>query len=416
MHLILHTQYYPPEIGAPQNRLSELATALSSSGFQVTVLTAMPNYPTGKIYPGFGGFIRQEHAQGVHIIRCAIYPTLSAAFLPRLFSYFSFVFSSLVAGLFCLPRADFLLTESPPLFLGISGWLLSRAKKARWIFNISDLWPASAAELGVIQKDSLSYRASRKLEEFLYKQAWLVTGQSKTILADISARLPGISCYHLSNGVQVSDYRTVNEPGSIGPEVNIAYAGLHGLAQGLDLVLHAASELQGAPVKFAMIGDGPEKADLMELSQKLGLHNIAFHPPIPKQQVPAVLAGADILLVPLKIQLTGAVPSKLYEAMAAGKPVILIAESEAAEIVRSAECGLVVRPGDCAGLVDAIQRLAHNPQERTRMGRNGRKAAEELYDRGMIGKKFAGFLTSAVEKDRALQQTPVRQARKSLER
>jgi hypothetical protein len=147
MRITILTQYYPPEIGAPQNRLSDLAGHLVMAGHEVEVLTAMPSYPRGKIYAGYGGLFSREQKDGVQILRAFVYPTRSAALLPRLLNYFSFVFSSVLFGSFLLRRADYLLVESPPLFLGLAAIWLSRLKGAKMIFNVSDLWPASAVHL-----------------------------------------------------------------------------------------------------------------------------------------------------------------------------------------------------------------------------------------------------------------------------
>jgi colanic acid biosynthesis glycosyl transferase WcaI len=209
MHLLIHTQYFPPEIGAPQARLSELGLHLRQQGFEVTILTAMPNYPLGKLYPGYRGLFRRETWNDIPVLRCWILPTLKVTLLPRLIAYFSFVISSLIVGLFTLKRFDIVLTESPPLFLAISGYLLSRIKNARWVFNVSDLWPLSALELGVIRPNSLGHRIGKWLEAFSYRKAWLITGQSNDILADIQKRFPHVRTYHLSNGVDTASFHPV---------------------------------------------------------------------------------------------------------------------------------------------------------------------------------------------------------------
>lgn len=392
IRILLHTQYYPPEIGAPQSRLSDLAFELNRLGFQVTVLTAMPNYPTGKIIAGYGGWYRKETIDGVNVIRTAIYPTQSAGFIKRLLNYFSFVISSFFVGVF-LPRFDFIITESPPLFLGISGYLLSRIKKSKWIFNVADLWPESVVELGLIDPNGSAFKISSWLESFFYRNATLVTGQSKTILENIQRRFPEVPTYLLSNGVRTEKYQPTcirtNET------VTVMYAGLHGLAQGLDQIVEAAAKLKDQPsIEFVLIGDGPEKQALIEKVRELNLKNIEFRNPIPKSLIPVILSEADIILVPLKTQLTGAVPSKLYEAMASGKAVILVAEIEAAEIVRNADCGIVVSPGDVATLADSIHYLAAHPDIRERLGANGRKIAIEKYDRTKIVEQFADFVKS----------------------
>lgn len=390
MKLLILTQYYPPEIGAPQSRLSELAQELAKIGFCVSVLTAMPNYPTGKTFPGYAGLFRKETLEGITIFRSYIFPTQSTSFFKRLLNYFSFVFSSFWTGLF-LPKPDFILTESPPLFLGISGYLLSKIKSAKWIFNVADLWPLSVVELGIINKNSFMFKLSNRMESFFYHNAAFVTGQSKTILENITDRYPDIITYHLSNGVNPEKYKMA-EPKNIG-KIRVMYAGLHGLAQGLDQILAAAANLSNnSNIEFIFIGDGPEKPKLVDQVLNSGINNVTFLDPIPKSQIPDALASADILIVPLKIQLTGAVPSKLYESMAAGKPVILIAESEAAKIVHNADCGMVITPGDIEALTSAIQHLAANPEERKRLGVNGRNAAINKFDRRKIVYDFATFL------------------------
>ncbi len=323
--------------------------------------------------------------------RSYIYPTQSSGFIKRLSNYFSFVFSSFVTGLF-LPKTDFIFTESPPLFLGLSGYWLSRIKKSRWIFNVADLWPASVVELGIIRQGSLTHWLSRNMESFFYRKAAVVTGQSKTILEDIRARFPEIQTYHLSNGVDPTPYQ-------IGPKINsnkitVMYTGLHGLAQGLDQIIDAAKLLEEdhPEIEFKLVGDGPEKSTLKKKAQELNLRNITFLDPIPKTEIPNLLTSADMLIVPLKIQLTGAVPSKLYEGMAVAKPIILIAGNEAAEIVNNADCGVVIAPGDTKALTYAITQLARDETLRIRMGQNGRKVVMEKYDRRRITKAFSQFL------------------------
>ena len=205
MKIVIHTQLFLPEMGAPQARLSELANFFSKKGIDVTILTAMPNYPAGKIYNGYGGFYKTEIIDGLKVIRCFIYPSNSSNVFKRLFSYLSFTLSSLIIGLFVLPKCDYILSESPPLFIGISGYLLSLTKKAKWIFNISDLWPESALILGIINK-GIAYKLSTKLEEYLYKKAHLITCQSKEITNNIKLRISNEKVILFSNGVDIKKF------------------------------------------------------------------------------------------------------------------------------------------------------------------------------------------------------------------
>lgn len=399
MKFTILSQYYPPEVGAPQARLSELALAFVRRGHQVTILTAMPSYPLGKIHDGYGGLYSKEIRDGVDVIRTFIYPTQSPKLFSRLMNYFSFVMSSSILGALLLRRPDYLLVESPPLFLGMAGLFLSYLKRTRLIFNVSDLWPESAVQLGLLKKDTLGYRISAKLEALCYRQAWLVTGQSKSILANIKERFPDSRTFHLSNAVDTARFkpeqRTETARGILTSNGSCValYAGLHGLAQGLDQVL-AGAEIMGeeSGVKFVLIGDGPEKKRLVREAQERSIANVAFLEISAAKDIPALLASADVALVTLKTHISGAVPSKLYEAMASGLPVVLVAEGEAAEIVQQHDAGITVRPGDVNGLIKAIQALVNDPRLRRRLGKNGRRVAEKYFDRTIIANRFIDHL------------------------
>jgi glycosyltransferase involved in cell wall biosynthesis len=402
MHFGILTQYYPPEMGAPQARLSDLARRLREKGHEVTVLTAMPNYPSGRVQRGYRVLFRREVRDGVCVLRAGILPTKSVGLVPRLASYFSFVFTSLVAGMVALPRVDFLMTESPPLFLGISGFLLARWKRARWIFNVSDLWPESAVRLGVVG-DGFGLSMSRRLEAFCYRHAWLVSGQSREILSDILRRFPGVQTYHLSNGVDTTVFRPERASrearqrligGLEAGDCVAVYAGLHGVAQGLDQVLEALARAAGKGPVTAFVGDGPERERLVRRGAELELRGVRFLEPVPRESVPELLASADIAIVPLKIRLPGAVPSKIYEAMASGVPILLVAGGEAADIVREVGAGVVVEPGNVAGLADALAYLANDSELRRNMGRAGREAALRSFDRQNIADGFIRYLES----------------------
>ncbi len=401
MRVTILTQYYPPEIGAPQARLSELARALVRRGHEVTVLTAMPSYPVGKIYPGYGGLVRRERRDGVEVIRTAVFPTQRADFLGRLANYFSFACSASIAGTFLLRRCDYLIVESPPLFLGITGLWLSWRTRAAMVFNVSDLWPETAVRLGVVRAGSLGHRLAAWLEGLCYRHAAVVSGQTRTIVQSIAERFPQCRTYHFSNGVNTRSFHL--------------YAGLHGLAQGLDQVLDAADTLRTDPrLRLVMVGDGPAKGRLMEHAQARGLSNVRFLNPLPSAAVPPLVAAADILVVPLATHIPGATPSKLYEAMASGRPVVLVAGGEPAAFVREHRVGIVVSPGDGAGLVEALRTLSADAALREELGTNGRQTAERLFDKVDIDNAFIEYLEQAGQtapaRDRVPRPAPSRPA------
>jgi colanic acid biosynthesis glycosyl transferase WcaI len=396
MRVGILTQYYPPEMGAPQARLSELAREFVNQGHEVVVLTAMPNYPTGKIHDGYGGLFRQSEQDGVRVLRSFIFPTQKIGMVPRLTNYFSFVCSSAAIGAVKFPRVDYLITESPPLFLGLSGFALSRLKRAKWIFNVSDLWPDGAVRLGLVS-EGLTLDAALKLEAFCYRYAWLVTGQSQEILANINDRFPTVDTYHLSNGVDTTrftpDLRSTDARRELcaDPERECVavYAGLHGVAQGLDQVLDAAEQLGDLDnLTIVFIGDGPERQKLVARARGINQPKIRFLGPRDRDAIPRLVASADIALVPLAMRIPGAVPSKVYEAMASAIPVLLAAEGEAARIVERAQAGIAVAPGDSTAIARALRKLATEPATRKAAGERGRAAAIERYDSIDIARRF----------------------------
>jgi colanic acid biosynthesis glycosyl transferase WcaI len=405
IRLLILTQYYPPETGAPQARLSVLARCFRQRGHEVTILTGMPNYPSGRIFPGYGGaWMRDEH-DGIPLIRTFLYPTKRPGFVPRLANYFSFALSSAILGSFTAPRVDYVLVESPPLFLGLTGLLLSWLRRARLIFNVSDLWPESVALLGLVSRDGVSFRLSKALELGLYRRAWLVTGQSHSIVDNIGTRLPGTHLYHLSNGADISLFLFPNGgPGphraAIGADGRfvVLYAGLHGVAQGLDQVLDAADRMEERDAyRFVFLGDGPMKQDLVAEATRRGMGHVQFLPACGHAEVPGWLASSDAVVIPLCGPLPGAVPSKVYEAMASARPIVLVATGEAAEIVRHAGAGLTVPPGNPAEIARAIEFLRSRPAEAKEMGRRGRQAAERLYDRRAISDRFVDYLEERID-------------------
>jgi glycosyltransferase involved in cell wall biosynthesis len=399
MKLAILTQYYPPEIGAPQSRLSALAREFIHRGHHVTVLTAMPNYPTGKLHTGYRKMFLREERDGVRVLRSFIWPTQKADFPRRLASYLSFVLSAALLGSASLEPPDYLLVESPPLFLGLTGVLLGRLKRTRTIFNVSDLWPESAVRLGLLQRSSASYRLGAWLEGFCYRHAWLVTGQSAEIISDVSARFPSSKTLHLSNGVDSEAFGPERATSAardlLGKNGNCValYAGLHGIAQGLELLVDAAASVSSsAHLDVILMGDGPRKLAIVDRVNRRRIRGVRFLDSRPHRDMPAILAAADVLVVPLLRYIPGAVPSKLYEAMASGRPVVLIGDGEAAHILRQHDAGICVTPGDVVGLVRALKALSSDAELRAKLGANGRAAAVRFFDRRRIVAPFIDFL------------------------
>jgi glycosyltransferase involved in cell wall biosynthesis len=403
MKIIILTQYFPPEVGAPQNRLFELALRLKKSGADVTVLTAMPNYPHMKIQEGYKRkWLVREEMEGIKIIRSSIFVPQSKSIVPRLLNYFSFVFSSLWVGTFRLRKSDWLLCESPPLFLGISAFFLSRFKRAKLIFNVSDLWPESAEKLGLV-KNRFLLRLSTWLEEFMYRKSTLITGQTQGIVNDIQKRFPKKIVYWLPNGVDTSFYNPElkktnwrERNGFADSDLILLYAGIIGHAQGLELILQSANQLRESKrVRFILLGEGPEKAKLLEMKTKLNLDNVLFLSAVSKNEMPEIVAASDAAIVPLrKLDLfKGAIPSKIFENLAMCKPVLLGVEGEAYDLfIKEGNSGLFFEPENVDSLTDCIRKLLNNPNLAKQLGENGRRYVSEKFERDKIALGFGQLL------------------------
>jgi glycosyltransferase involved in cell wall biosynthesis len=398
MKLLILTQYFPPEVGAPQNRLYELALRLRSKGIDISVLTAMPNYPQMIVHKEYKGKCYcKEDMNGLKIHRSWIYVSNSKSIIPRLLNYFSFVFSSLWFGLFKIKKQDVLLVESPPLFLGITAYLLSRAKGAKMIFNVSDLWPESAEKLEIINNKTLLSLAT-KLEEFCYRKSDLITGQTQGIVRNIKSRFPNKTVYWLKNGVDIKFYdvnKTQQEAnawrktnGYSEEDFILFYGGIIGHAQGLDIILNAAKILEDKPkIKFVMLGSGPEKERLLALKEELKLNNLDFYDAVPKTKMQEIIMDMNATIVPLKkLDLfKGAIPSKIFENLALKKPIILGLEGEAKELfIDEGNCGLAFEPENTEDLVKQILTLYNNPELSKQLGENGLKYASENFNRDKI--------------------------------
>lgn len=403
MRILLVTQYFPPEVGAPQNRLFELAIRLKQQGVEVVVLTAIPNYPRMVIHPDYAGkkYVVEE-MDGLQIHRSFIYVSTDRSIVKRLLNYFSFVFSSWRYGRKIKGNFDYVFCESPPLFLGISAVVLARKFKAKFIFNVSDLWPESAEKLGLVTNKFL-LRISTWLEEYLYRSAAIVTGQTQGIVRDIKKRFPEKEVYWLPNGVDLSYYNPDNYTsdwrqisGFSKEDFILLYAGIIGHAQGLDILLQAAKLLSDSPkCKFLLLGDGPEKSRLISLSKELGLSNVFFLDPVPKSVMPDVVSAADVAVIPLRrLELfKGAIPSKIFEALAMRKPILLGVEGEAKDLfIDEGKCGLAFTPESAEELAVSVRKLADHPELVREFGENGRKYAATRFDRNRIAADFYALL------------------------
>ena len=401
LRLLILTQYFPPETGAPQARLSESAVRLRERGVEIQILTAMPSYPLGRVFDGWRGrwFMRDEW-NGFPIVRSFVYPTKSPRALPRLLSYFSFVASSFLAGVFMVDRFDVILVESPPLFLGISGVALKLLRRARMVLNISDLWPESVVALGLYRRESVLVRLAAALEKQLYRVSHTVTGQSAGIVRGVLEVEPAARVVLVPGGVDCIVFSPERrDPGQLarfttGGKLCVGYAGLIGIAQGIGLLLEVAARLQGRDdIVFLIAGDGPERE---ELQSRAG-PNVVFTGLLPKSDMPVLVASFDVTVIPLMSPIPGALPSKMYEAMACAVPIVLVAEGDPRELLERAGCGLHAAYGDIESVANAVTRLCDERELARELGHRGRDYVVQHHRRDVIADRMLEVLTTAAK-------------------
>jgi glycosyltransferase involved in cell wall biosynthesis len=394
MRFLILTQYYPPETGAPQNRLSGLARELKQMGHEVVVLTAMPNYPAMQIHADYIGkkYARDEF-ENIPVHRAWIYVSKNRSVVSRLMNYFSFTFSSMYYASKIKGNFDYLMVESPPLFLGISAWWISKRKKAKMVFNVSDLWPESAEKLGVIT-NKLFLKLATILEEWLYKKSFMVTGQTQGIVQNIKSRFPDKKVHWLPNGVDESIF-SFKKQDNVRQQLQLAqddflimYAGIIGLAQGLDVILDAAILLPAeSKIVYLLLGDGPEKSRLMQRVNDENITRVKFLELVSREVVPSYVDAVDVAVIPLKKMdlFLGAIPSKIFENLALAKPLLLSVDGEARRLfIDEGNAGLFIEPENSQMLAEKSLYLEANPDVVKTMGANGQSYVQKFFMRKKI--------------------------------
>ena len=387
LRILCLTQNFPPEIGAKAARLFELTRRLAARGHDVRVITAMPNYPTGKVFERFRGRMRvEERIEGVQLVRTWLKPSNSARTFPRLVSYLTFVATSLLFGAPGMGRRDIVFIESPPLFLVLPGLLIGRLARARIVMNVSDVWPETALRIG-LEMGRVPLMLLHRLERLGYEKSDLVTATTPRASESIAERFPHVPTAVIPGGTDLELFRPSRRSNALRESLGVGegdflvgYCGLHGLFQGLEVVVRAAEVFRSNPgIKFVLAGDGPTKVTLIELATASGLDNLVFKAPLPRDEVGGLVASFDLALVPLAAALPGTMPSKVYETLACGVPLIVSEGCEAAALVTGLGLGRAVPPSDVDALVDAIEDLLGDPEELERIGRRARELAKR-YD------------------------------------
>lgn len=399
MHILLIHQAFAALDEAGGTRHIEMARHLVARGHQVTIITSPVSYLTGKARGEKQTWAKEEIPEtGIRIIRTYTYSALHRSFVHRVFSFFSFMISSFIAGI-RVRKVDLVWGTSPPIFQGVTAWLLAGLKRIPFLFEVRDLWPAFAIAVGVLSNPTL-IRLSLWLERFLYRRADRVVVNS-----------PGYVQHVLERGARRVDMvpngadPEMFEPESRGEHFRekhqldekfvAMYAGAHGLSNDLSVVLEAAAQTRDrGDIVFVFVGDGKEKPALVQQAEALRLDNVLFVPSVPKNEIAEVLAAADAciaILKPLKMYQT-TYPNKVFDYMAAGRAVLLVIDGVIREVVEEAGCGIAVPPGNPLELAAAVIALADQPEVSQAMGSAGRKAIEDKYQRQIFSDQFARIL------------------------
>ena len=390
MRIVVLTQNFPPEVGAKSARLYKMTSRLAENGHQVTVITAMPNYPTGRVFDGYRGKMRSDELEnGVRVVRTCILPSKSSNSMPRFIGYASFAMSSLILGPWRLGRQDIVLFDTPPLPLVLTGLALGRITRARVIMNVSDIWPDVAIRLGG-PVGRFPMWALRRLERLGYRNSDVVAATTDTARQQIISRFPDIRAVVIGNGADLRMFnpslrsQQIRDSFDVGPgDFMVGYFGLHGLFQGLEVVVEAAEKLRNRPdITFLMAGDGPCRDDLIALAKRKRLDNIRFLGLLPWDRIPSILASCDAGLVPLAAQLPGTTPSKVYETLASGVPVVVSKGCESADLVEREHAGRTFQPGDSDELAHALIDLKADSDRLAQIRKSCRRLAGRFdYDR-----------------------------------
>lgn len=408
MRILFLSDNFPPEVNAPASRTYEHCREWVLAGHEVTVITCAPNFPTGKLFQGYkNAWYQSETMDGIKVVRVWSFITANEGFFKRLLDYLSFMFSAILAAQ-AHRRADVIVATSPQFFTSVAGFVVSWTHWKPWVFELRDIWPESIRAVGAM-KTSVALDALEWLELFLYRRAAAVISVTNAFKANLVKR--GIDASKIgvvTNGADLTRFSPMPRDAELTAKYGLdgklvaGYVGTHGMAHGLETLLEAAAALKraGNPHRIHLIflGDGASKKDLVAKAQMMSLDNVTFIDSVPKDQVARYWSLLDVSIIHLKADplFETVIPSKLFECMAMGLPVLHGVKGESAGIVQKEEAGLVFEPGDPAALTSALERLAADPALRRSISDKARIAAAN-YDRRALAATMLHMLESVAK-------------------
>jgi hypothetical protein len=403
MHILFLTDNFPPEVNAPASRTHEHCREWVRAGHAVTVITGAPNFPKGKIYEGYRNRLQQsEQMDGIRVVRVWTYIAANAGFTTRILDYQSFMASAIVASLF-VRKPDMVVGTSPQFFTVCAAYAISRLRRIPFVFELRDLWPESIRAVGAM-KDSCLLDCFERLELFLYDRADRIISVTRSFKQNLTGR--GVSPDKIevvTNGVDIQRFHPQARDSELAARLGLSgkfvagYVGTHGMAHSLHTILDAAGQLRRHPlgnaIQFLFLGDGATKSALRSQAEAQRLDNVTFVDTVPKVEVKRYWSLLDVAIIHLKnVDLFQTViPSKLFESMAMGIPVLHGVRGESAEIVEKERVGIHFEPENAHDLCEKLLFLAANPNLREELGRNAQRAASR-FDRSLLAEQMLKIL------------------------
>jgi colanic acid biosynthesis glycosyl transferase WcaI len=397
------SHYFVPEPAAPAARVHELARAWVRAGHCVTVITAFPNHPRGRVSPEYRGrLIATEWLDGIRVLRNCLYAVPNRGIARRGLDHLSFMLTALLFGLPRLDGVDVVIASSPTLFSALAALIMARVKRVPFVLEVRDLWPEAIVELGLM-RPGRGVRLLELLARWLYGQAARIVVVTEAFSTYLAKRgVPRDKLVVIPNGADLQLFSPdVDGEGArarlqLDSRFVVAYIGSHGLSHGLGAILDAAG--RQPDVTYLLVGEGADRDRLLNEREHRGLHNVIMRPSVSKAEVPELYAAADVCLVPLRdVPLFSTfVPSKLFEMLAAGRPIVAAVRGEARSILQRSGGALIVDPEDAPGIVHAVERLRADPELRAQLGRRGRAFAEQFYDRERLAARYLEVLGEIV--------------------
>lgn len=405
MRILFLTENFPPEVNAPASRTFEHAREWAKAGAQVTVITTAPNFPSGKVHAGYRNRWRtRETIAGIEVVRVWSFMAANEGFAARLVDFISFMVTGALAGL-REPRPDVVVATSPQFFTAVAGWFVGALRRIPFVFEVRDLWPESIKAVGAM-RDSWVLRLFERIELFLYRRAARVVVVTNAFRDDLTRRgIDPAKIDVVTNGVDLALF--VGKPPAVAAALRqslglegrfvATYIGTQGMAHRLDVLLEAAALLAAdpaaPPVSLLLLGEGADGRRLRALAQARGLTNVVFLDPVPRAEVVTFWALSDCTIVHLRDTplFRTVIPSKLFEAMAMGVPIVAGLTGESRGIVETSGSGLVVTPEDPTMLAASLDKLARDPALRARFAAQGKLAATG-YDRKHLAARLLDIL------------------------